>query len=82
MKYRRVTREDRLLIKAFLDSGLNQVEIASKLGLSKSNVSREIPRNTGRRGYRVKQAQRLNDPRQLYRFRPKKNDFGVSLSDL
>lgn len=35
MSYRRVTPEDRLLIKAFLDLGLFQSEIACKLGFTK-----------------------------------------------
>ncbi len=72
MKYRRVTREDRLLIKAYLDLGLNQAAIASKTGFSRSTISREINRNSGLRGYRLKQAQRLCEERQSYRFRPKK----------
>lgn len=72
MKYRRVTCEMRLVIKTCLDLGLNQVEIAGKAGLSRSTISREIGRNSGGRGYRPKQAQRLCEERQAYRFRPKK----------
>lgn len=72
MKYRRVTREDRLLIKAYLDLGLNQVEIAGKTGFTKSTISREITRNSGGRGYRPKQANRLAGERQQYRFQPRK----------
>lgn len=57
MKYRRVTNEDRLLIKAYLDSGLNRSEIGIKLGFDRSTISRELKRNKGGRCYRVKQAQ-------------------------
>jgi IS30 family transposase len=59
MEYRRVTSEDRLRIKDGLDAGLSKSAIADKLGFHKSTIGREISRNTGRRGYRPKQAQRL-----------------------
>ena len=36
--------------------------IAEQLGRSPSTISREISRNTGLRGYRPKQAQRLAEP--------------------
>lgn len=72
MKYRRITHEERLSIKTFLDSGLNQSEVAGKLGFCKSTLSREISRNSGGRGYRPMQAQRLSSGRQEYRFQPRK----------
>jgi IS30 family transposase len=72
MLYRRVTCEDRLQIKAYLDVGLNQSEIADKLGFNRSSICRELKRNTGGKGYRPKQAQRLTDWRQEYRFKPRK----------
>lgn len=72
MKYRRVTHEDRRLIGTLRDIGISQIEIARKLGLHKSTISREISRNRGKKGYRVKQACRLSDSRQSYRFRPRK----------
>jgi IS30 family transposase len=72
MSYRRVTYEDRLAIKSFLDMGLNQSQIAFNLGFHKSTISREISRNTGGRGYRCKQAQRLTEERQLFRQKPVK----------
>ena len=58
MSYRRVTYQDRLVIKASLKKGLTRAEIADKLGFHKSTVSREIKRNTGCRGYRPKQAEK------------------------
>ena len=72
MKYRRVTNKDRLLIKAYLDSGLNRTEIGIKLGFDRSTISRELKRNRGGRGYRVKQAQWFADMRQKYRHLPRK----------
>jgi transposase, IS30 family len=59
MGYCRVTSEDRLRIKDGLDAGLSKSAIADKLGFNKSTIGREIGRNSGRRGYRPKQAHRL-----------------------
>lgn len=47
MGYRRVTHEDRIVIKANLDVGLSRSEIADKLGFNKSTIGREITRNKG-----------------------------------
>ena len=46
-------------------SGLNCTEIANNLGRSKSNISKEIVRNKGGRGYRPKQADRLAGERSV-----------------
>lgn len=62
-RYRRVTKEDRIRIKDNLDAGLTKSEIADKLGFHKSTISREMSRNTGSRGYRPHQAQRLANSR-------------------
>jgi IS30 family transposase len=70
--YRRVTAEDRLLVKAYLDVGLNQSEVAVKLGFHKSTISRELRRNSGGRGYRHKQAQRFSQEKQAWRSNPRK----------
>lgn len=72
MKYRRVTSEDRLLIKAFLDTGLSHSRIAVKLGFHRSTIGREVRRNTGGRGYRPQQAERLSQDRQQWRLTPRK----------
>lgn len=72
--YRRVTAEDRFQLKTYLDAGLNQSQIAVKLGLNKSTISRELARNTGERGYRFKQAQKLCEERQSWRAAPRKMD--------
>lgn len=70
--YHRVTAEDRLLVKAYLDVGLNQSEVAVKLGFHKSTISRELRRNSGGRGYRHKQAQRFSQEKQAWRSNPRK----------
>jgi IS30 family transposase len=72
MKYRRVTFADRLQIKAYRDSGVNQTGIGDKLGFDRSTINREINRNSGKKGYRPKQAQRRADKRQEYRNQPHK----------
>lgn len=72
MSYRRVTREDRLVIKAYLDEEISYCSIADKLGFHRSTIYREVGRNGGLRGYRAKQAQRLSMKRQLYCQNPKK----------
>ena len=72
MKYRRVTHEDRPLIKAYLDSGLNRSQIGIKLGFDRSTISRELKRNKSGRSYRVKQAQWFADMRQKYRSKPRR----------
>ena len=72
MNYRRVTNEHRLCLKTMLDAEISQAAIALKLGFHPSTISRELRRNSGRRGYRLKQAQLLADSRQQYRLRPRK----------
>jgi IS30 family transposase len=46
-----------------MKASINQ--IAKAMGRSQSTISREIQRNTGRRGYRHKQANRLTDERHV-----------------
>ena len=65
--YRRLTQVDRIRIKDFLTLSLSQTQIADKLKVHKSTISREIKRNSGLRGYRVKQAQRVAEERQAFR---------------
>ena len=54
--YTQLTREQRYQIKALLDMGHSQSQIATVVGVHKSTISREIRRNRGKRGYRPKQA--------------------------
>lgn len=70
--YRRMTFEDRIQVKAYLEAGLNQSQIAVKTGFHKSTISRELSRNRGRKGYRFKQAQRLSLERQEWRLKARK----------
>jgi len=57
MSYTQLTVDDRIEIYALKKAGHNQSEIAKQLGRHKSTLSRELRRNAGQRGYRVKQAQ-------------------------
>ena len=65
--YHRLTSTDRIRIRDFLSLGLSQVEIARKLKVHKSTISREIRRNSGLKGYRFNQAQRETEKRQSFR---------------
>ena len=55
--YAKLTQIQRYQIDALLKMGHSQSEIARGLGVHKSTISREMQRNTGKRGYRPKQAQ-------------------------
>lgn len=54
--YSQLTQIQRYQIYALLKMGHLQSEIATSLGVHKSTISREIQRNTGKKGYRPKQA--------------------------
>lgn len=54
--YHQLTEQERYQIKALLDMGYRQKDIADYLNRSESSISRELKRNTGKRGYRPKQA--------------------------
>jgi transposase, IS30 family len=59
MAYSRVTREERNHIYRWRQEGLGVRLIAALLSRSASSISRELARNTGRRGYRPRQAHHL-----------------------
>jgi len=59
MSYIHLTQDERYQIKAYLQMGKSQAEIARKLKRSESSIGRELTRNTGERGYRPKQAQEM-----------------------
>ena len=61
--YKQLTREQRYQISALLDNNLTQTEIAKTLDVHKSTISRELKRNTGKRGYRPKQAHEFTEER-------------------
>ena len=58
-QYRQLTEDDRIEIYAMKQAGNSQAYIAQHVGVHPSTISRELARNTGGRGYRPKQAQRL-----------------------
>jgi len=55
--YRHLTYEERCQIFALIQSGHSQAAIARQIGVNRSTISRELDRNSGKRGYRFKQAQ-------------------------
>ena len=59
MSYSQLTYEQRYLIYSLLKIGFTQARIARYVGVHRSTISRELRRNTGKRGYRYKQAQRM-----------------------
>lgn len=63
MGYTRISFEERRLIYQWRKDGLNLSEIARRLKRNKSSISRELSRNTGKKGYRYKQAQRKAESR-------------------
>ena len=65
--YKRLTLKDRKKIKALLQKGLNQSEIAEKLKVNRSTISRELNRNGSKRGYYPVKAQKISDKRKNWR---------------
>ncbi|WP_171004402.1 helix-turn-helix domain-containing protein, partial [Bathymodiolus heckerae thiotrophic gill symbiont] len=59
MNYQQLTNDERYQIKACLQLHMNQIGIANLLNRSPATISREIKHNTGKRGYRPKQANEL-----------------------
>ena len=71
--YHHLTYGSRCQIYALKKSGASVRGIARLLEVSASTVSREMQRNRGRRGYRMRQAQRLSEVRRrLASSRPRK----------
>ena len=56
-KYEQLTLEQRYQIHALRKANYNQKEIAIEIRVNPSTVSRELKRNSGKRGYRPNQAQ-------------------------
>ena len=56
MAFKRVTEEERRFVYRWRQEGLGPREMGRRLGRSAGSLSREIRRNSGRRGYRPKQA--------------------------
>lgn len=70
--YSQLTYTQRCQISALLQEGLSQARIAERIECSQSAVSREIKRNSGQRGYRHKQADRLARARRQSAITPHK----------
>ena len=56
-EYSQLTKDERYHIDAYRAAGFSLSEIAKQLGRHKSSIYREVARNSGKRGYRPKQAQ-------------------------
>jgi transposase, IS30 family len=56
MSYKHLSQTERYQIYALMKAGHLPVEITKLLGRHKSSISRELSRNTGKRGYRPQQA--------------------------
>ena len=69
-----LTFEERQFLYRLKKKGKSNAEIAELMGRHRSTIGREVNRNTGQRGYRPKQAQRLADTRRLASRRPRKMD--------
>lgn len=54
--YKQLTCEQRYAIKILLKKNYLQKDIAEAVGVNKSTISRELKRNSGKRGYQSKQA--------------------------
>jgi IS30 family transposase len=65
MTYTQLTQGQRYQIYALLKMDHSQTEIAIALGVHKSTISREVRRNSGKRGHRQKKARRLDYGYQL-----------------
>jgi len=56
MSHTQLTEVQRYQIYTLLNNGFTQADIAKEISVYPSTISREISRNTGKRGYRPKQA--------------------------
>jgi len=58
MNYTQLTEGLRYQIYTLLNNGFTQLDAANQIGVHPSTISRELSRNTGKRGYRPQQANR------------------------
>lgn len=63
MTYNQLTLQERYYIEIEMRNGASQNKIAKVLGRSQGSISKELARNTGKRGYRHKQADNLANKR-------------------
>ena len=71
-KNQQLTYEQRCQIYTLIKSDFSQRKIAKMINVNQSTISRELKRNTGDRGYRFKQAQKLTNERRKNACRPTK----------
>jgi len=72
MSYKHFSLEERYYIEIELRNGTSRNAIAKVLGRSQGSISKEINRNSGKRGYRYKQAHRLATERYIQKVKPHK----------
>lgn len=69
-----LTFQERQFLYRLNKKGVPKAEIARLMGRDRSTIYRELGRNSGQRGYRPQQAQRLADERRVACCRPYKMD--------
>lgn len=70
--YQQLTKDERNQIYALRKARIPMTQITELLGRSRSTLYRELKRNTGRRGYRPRQAQHLAAKRERLKTRDRK----------
>jgi IS30 family transposase len=72
MSYKHFSLEERYYIEIELREGTSRNAIAKALGRPQGSISKEINRNSGKKGYRHKQAHRLATERYMQKVKPHK----------
>ena len=70
--YEQLTYEQRCQIYALKKTGLSQSKIATIIGTTQTTICREYKRNSGAKGYRHSQAQKLAEARRSQTHKPLK----------
>ena len=70
--YQQLTKDERNQLYALRKARIPMTQITELLGRSRPTLYRELKRNTGRRGYRPRQAQHLAEERERLKTRPRK----------
>jgi len=83
-KFNHLSPEQRYKIEILIKEGYTQTHIAAAIGVHKSTISRELKRNTGKRGLHSKSYQAkvaINRTRERHRFKRKKIRFTEALKE-
>ena len=83
-KFNQLSPEQRYKIEILIKEGYTQTHIAAAIGVHKSTISRELKRNTGKRGLHSKSSQAkvaINRTRERHRFNRKKIRFTEALKE-